>query len=264
MPLRLSTLMSPRYVLRLDDICETMAWDSVASVVEFALSNALTPLLGVIPDNRDPMLQKFPRRDDAWDRIREWSDGGAQVAMHGYQHTRLTDARGLCAPVRNFSEFAGTPLAQQCQRIRLGHELLMARGLRPCAFMPPAHTLDLNTIEALKCETDIRIVTDGMGLSPYPVRGVTFVPAMGTRVLIPAGIRTLVVHANAMSAEQVERLLAWIDQRRTRFVSITEAARRSPRGITQVANRTVGRAAYSALRTRALARGRRKRRHPRE
>jgi len=241
--------MPVRYVLRLDDIRETMDWEKVSRIVSFARERSIRPLLGVIPDNQDVDLQRYERRADAWAQIGDWYGQGAEIALHGYQHRRITTARGLFGPFAA-SEFAAVPLDEQRRRIALGYSMLGDRGLEACAFVAPFHSLDAGTLEALSLETPIRIVTDGVALSPYVFKGMTFVPSMLASALIPLGVRTIVLHANTVSEIGLERTLAWVDEHREEFLSVTEAARRVPAGLTSFASRAGGRAVHTAVRLR--------------
>jgi hypothetical protein len=236
--------MPVHYVLRLDDICETMDWEKVTRIMSFASEHSIRPLLGVIPMNLDTDFDHYPRRHDAWKRIAEWNRAGAEIALHGYQHIRVTADRGLFGPFAA-SEFAGTPLADQRRRLELGYQALRERGLEPCAFMAPFHSLDADTLAALRLETPIRIVTDGVALWPYRLDQMTFVPSMPSAV-IPIGVRTLVLHANTTSEDALDQALAWIEPRCKQFVPLTEAALSVVHGAADLGSRAGGRSVQVA------------------
>ena len=83
--------MHVKYVLRLDDVCETIHWEHFDRLMDAAQGWGIRPLLGVIPNNHDPDFQRYEKRDDAWARIGQWQargrgDRDARVrACLGYQ-----------------------------------------------------------------------------------------------------------------------------------------------------------------------------------
>ena len=70
-------------------------------------------------------------------------------------------------------EFAGVPLGIQRQKIRDGVQIFREHGIEPDVFFAPSHTMDLNTIEALKEESKIRIISDTIADRPYSKWGMT-------------------------------------------------------------------------------------------
>ena len=99
---------------------------------------------------------------------------GWTIALHGLHHTYRTQDGGLFR-INPRSEFAGLPYEEQLGMIREGKEILEAHGLKIGAFMAPAHSLDWNTVAALR-ENGITTVTDGIAACPYRKRGVWFIP----------------------------------------------------------------------------------------
>src|SRR5437016_3724820 len=104
------------FVLRFDDICPTMRWD-VWSEIEACLVNfGVKPILAIVPDNRDPVLQVDPRVEDFWARARHWQELGWTIALHGYQHLYVARDGGLVT-LRKKSEFASLPATEQEEKL---------------------------------------------------------------------------------------------------------------------------------------------------
>ena len=83
-----------RYLLRLDDACPTMdaaRWQTIEDLFDL---HAIKPLVAVVPDNRDPNLEKDTPDPAFWDKVRRWQHKGWTIALHGYQHVlRPTTAK---------------------------------------------------------------------------------------------------------------------------------------------------------------------------
>ena len=83
------------FVLRFDDICPTMRWDIWSEIEEALVSSGVKPILAIVPDNRDLVLQRGPPARDFWQRARHWQDLGWTIALHGYQHLYVARDGGL-------------------------------------------------------------------------------------------------------------------------------------------------------------------------
>ena len=251
--------MPAEYVLRIDDVCATMAWEAFRSVVDAALDHGIRPLLGVIPLNQDPDLARFPQRDDAWPVLRELQARGAEIAQHGCHHLYTTTSSGLIGPWPR-SEFAAVPTDEQRRLVATGFAALAEQELHPVAFMAPAHSFDAATLTALEAETDIRAITDGLSFFPFRHGDFVFVPQLSARPLPTRfGVQTLTVHANTMQSSDVASLVALLEQRRDHFIAFSEACGRVPSSrsmsrLDSIAGRAANRA-LSTLRRRRAAHG---------
>ena len=113
-----------------------------------------------------------------------------------------TDDGGI-NPVNKRSEFAGLSLENQKHKIKNGVEIFRNHGLEPKVFFAPSHTFDLNTLEALKQESNISIISDTIANKPYSQYGLTFVPQQSGRVRkLPFNVVTFCYHPNMMEEKE--------------------------------------------------------------
>lgn len=195
-----------KYILRLDDASEKRdvgKWDRIELLLD---KYDIKPLVGVIPKCEDPMMDKYPVDDDFWNRVRAWKDKGWTIAMHGYRHVYDTNDGGI-NPVNNFSEFAGHPLDVQRERIKKGVGMFREHGIEPEIFFAPGHTFDNNTLEALRLESNIKIISDTVAWDVYTKDGFTFIPQQSGRVRrLPFKTTTFCYHPNTVADEDIEEL----------------------------------------------------------
>ena len=65
-------LNGPKYLIRLDDIAHNMKWDMYKKVKNLFNKYNIKPIIGVIPDNKDPKLLKYEGAIiDFWKEIKE-------------------------------------------------------------------------------------------------------------------------------------------------------------------------------------------------
>lgn len=209
MPSRLNTT---KYLLRFDDICPTMNW-KVWSEIEAELSERkLKPILAVVPDNQDPVLQAGPAAEDFWDHVRSWQERGWAIALHGYQHRYVTAHRGM-VNLRRKSEFAGLPAAEQAEKLQRGLEVFTRHGIKTHLWVAPGNSFDAVTV-ALLGRFGLRIISDGLFRFPFVCRrNVFWVPQQlfGFRPA-PAGVWTLCYHHNQWAAEQLRQFREDLDR----------------------------------------------------
>lgn len=200
--------MKSRYLIRLDDACPTMdreRWSSVEAMLD---RHAIRPLVAVVPDNLDPELQVENPDPEFWEKVRRWEAKGWTIAMHGYQHLFHTiDRRELILPFYDRSEFGGLSLAEQSAKIRQSWALFQAQGISPTVWIAPAHCFDRTTLDALRTETQIRIVSDGIARDQYLEDGFHWLPQQ-LWSLVPrrSGLWTVCLHPNSMSSLQTAEL----------------------------------------------------------
>jgi predicted deacetylase len=216
-------LLKGGYLIRLDDIAPNMNWDGYFRLKRLFDEFGVHPLLGVIPDNRDPELTTLPQcQTDFWDEIREVQSRGWEIAMHGYQH--VYDSSGIdFLGVRTRSEFAGHPLEIQLQRLKKARSIFDREKVKVNVFFAPSHTFDENTIHALK-EIGITSVSDGFGLFPFNDHGILFIPQLvGRAVRFPFGIYTSCHHLNYFRESDFLMLERFVRRNHARILTYSQA-----------------------------------------
>ena len=217
------------YMIRLDDASEHMHVDNWNRMEQLLDRNSVKPLVGIIPNNRDSMFLQFPRALDFWKNACNWQFKGWRIALHGYEHIYSTNCSGI-NPVHNHSEFAGHTLDVQRQKIRDGLNILTEKGLNPTVFFAPSHTFDENTLEALRLESNIRIISDTAANDIYCRNGFTFIPQQTGRVRkLPFRLTTICLHPNFMTDAEFSEVDTFISENQTKFIdpnSIAETTRR--------------------------------------
>ncbi len=166
-----------RILVRFDDICPTMDWNEWKRAMDILTLHHVKPLLGVIPENRDPDLRIAPPRKDFWEYLIDLQAQGFAIAMHGYIHLYDTSVRGIVNDTFH-SEFAGHTYDEQYEKIRKGKEILAKHGIETDIFFAPSHSYDTTTLEALAAN-GFRYVIDGKSIKPMKRKGVICIP-LGT------------------------------------------------------------------------------------
>lgn len=195
-----------KIAIRMDDITPDMDWAKFLRFKELCDLYQVKPLIGVVPDNQDEMLQIDAPREDFWEYVQELQKNGWVIAQHGYCHIYGTKKMGLF-PLNQISEFAGISYEKQLQTLKKGKELLEAHGIHTDIFMAPAHSYDKHTIQALK-EVGFQKITDGFGKQPYTWKGMHFFPIsykQSSSLKQSEGYTTFVIHANTMNEADFER-----------------------------------------------------------
>ena len=219
-----------KIAVRIDDITSDMDWNSFLAMKEILNELNIKPLIGVVPDNRDPLLRCGEAKQDFWNTIRELQKQGWTIAMHGYQHEYVTKQGGLF-PLNHFSEFAGLSLEEQITKIRKGREIFIQHNISTEVFMAPGHSYDKNTIRALR-DNGFRYITDGYGFQPYQYLGITFLPiAFHSRKCIAKTqkeMTTLVYHINGWSEKRRQETKKLLSDSSFQFVSYAEILKMEP------------------------------------
>lgn len=207
-----------KYLLRLDDASDYMnieKWQRIENLLD---RYHIKPIVGVIPDNRDPdMLGVYTKDILFWDKVRRWQHKGWTIALHGYNHVFETNDGGI-NPVNNRSEFAGVSLERQKERIKNGCAVFHAHGIEPKIFFAPAHTFDMNTLVALKDESKIRIISDTIANNVYFENEFYFIPQQSGRVRrLPFSLVTFCYHPNLMTENDFMGLEDFLKKNRNSF-----------------------------------------------
>ncbi len=184
-------------LIRMDDISENMNWRLMDKCELLFDQHKIKPLLGVIPDNRDPELLKYPKNSKFWERVSDWSKKGWEITMHGCNHvyTEKSDKSDIFNYGGN-SEFFGLEYKIQLQKIKIGIKKFENNKIKVRSFFAPNHIYDINTLRALK-DSDVKIIIDGYGLFPYFKHELLFIPQLFYKeIILPFGIQSTQLHIN--------------------------------------------------------------------
>ena len=249
--------MAAEYLIRLDDACPTMdsaRWNAVMETLECRQVRAI---IAVVPENGDDALRRSPADSGFWQRARSWARAGHMVAMHGYSHVLRSSAGGL-VPVQRFSEFVGLPLDEQRRRVRAGMRVLEANGLAAEAWVAPAHGFDRSTLQALRLESPIRIISDGFTRRPVRRDDFVWLPQQLWRPRpMTEGLWTICLHPNDLDERGLAVLAGFLAARPGAFPDPRDAAGRA-------VEYRAGDALFSSFYRMALAARRRIRRREKE
>lgn len=221
--------MRTYYLIRLDDACPTMEVDKWSRVESILDKYHICPMVGIIPENKNPHEMISPVDSNFWEKARKWQEKGWAIALHGYDHCYISD-KGLegLNPLWARSEFAGLPLDNQKEKIKLGVKILTEKGIKADYFFAPSHTYDKNTLIALKEESDICYISDTIGCHPYIEGDFTFIPVLGgkcSKRYIP-GEWTFCLHPNTMNESAFKELESFLARYSYRFISFEELLRK--------------------------------------
>ena len=64
--------LSKGTLIRIDDIAENMNWPIMDKIEVLFDRYNIKPVMGVIPNNRDPELLKFPKEVNFWKKVLDW------------------------------------------------------------------------------------------------------------------------------------------------------------------------------------------------
>ncbi|MFD0988654.1 DUF2194 domain-containing protein [Mariniflexile jejuense] len=209
-----------KYLIRLDDACETMNWEKWLSIEKLFDKYQIKPLIAVIPNNEDTSQKIDPPNENFWLWLKKLEKKGWEIGLHGNDHVYRTNQGGI-NPIHQRSEFAGLPLNIQKSKIKLGFTKLKEKGFNPKIFVAPSHTFDLNTLKALKNESSIRIISDTMARYPYKKHDFIFIPQqVGAVRNIPiSGTYTFCYHPNTMNETDFKHLESFIKPNKNQFYS---------------------------------------------
>ena len=207
-----------KYILRLDDASDYMDIEKWQRMEDLLGKYNIKPLVGIIPENQDSTLVGVYERDPLfWDKVTCWKEKGWELALHGCNHKYITEEGGM-NPVNRRSEFAGVSLEEQCKKIRTGMKIFREHGIEPRVFFAPSHTFDQNTLEALKKESNIRIISDTVANDVYYQDGFYFIPQQSGKVRkLPFKVCTFCYHPNMMKEGDFELLEEFIAQHQSEF-----------------------------------------------
>jgi predicted deacetylase len=217
--------MANKYLIRLDDACPTMDKAKWQRMEDILCRFGVRPLVGIIPNNEDPETSPDPEDSFFWEKAHKWENAGWAIALHGYNHVcTSSDGMNGLNPMWQRSEFAGLPLDLQKEKIRNGILIFKSHGFNPKYFFAPSHTYDKNTLEALRLESDIRIISDTIATKPYKQDDFVIIPQLGghcAEMRIP-GIWTFCLHPTAMNDSQFKAVEQFLEKHKDEFISFSD------------------------------------------
>jgi predicted deacetylase len=211
-------------LLRIDDVAENMSWNYMDKCEKLFEELKIKPLVGIIPENKDPDLLRFPKNDNFWNRVSEWKNNGWEISMHGFNHvydtsTKFKDFFKYGGP----SEFFGHDYNHQHKKIKLGLDKLKSEGHIVKSFFAPNHTYDLNTFLALK-NNGVEVIIDGYGLFPYFEKNLTFIPQLFYKetFMLPFGFQSTQIHMNNWDDEDFKRFKEFLIKTKHKILCYNE------------------------------------------
>lgn len=217
-----------RYILRLDDASDYMDLEKWTRMERLLDKHQIKPIFGIILKNSDESLvSKYERNPDFWSLMHGWMEKGWIPAMHGYEHRYVTKDGGA-NPVNKRSEFAGLSYEEQAEKIRQGYQILAENNIKPGIFFAPSHTFDENTLEAIKAETPIRIISDTVAWDVYKKGDFWFIPQQSGSVRrLPFRTVTFCYHPNTKSEKAFEELENFLGKNGGNFLNTIKTKERS-------------------------------------
>ena len=216
--------MAAQYLIRFDDICPGMNWRMFGEIERICDGAGVRPMLAVVPSNQDPKLDVDSKRDDFWQRVREWQARGWTIGLHGFQHRYVTRDAGLIG-LNDRSEFAGLPAAEQTEKLEQGLEIFRKEGVRAEVFIAPGHSFDAATVASLRA-LGVGAISDGFFLSAHrDSAGTLWVPQqIWSFRYRPFGLWTVCYHHNGWRDGDLKRFAADVAAYRSRITSFAEVS----------------------------------------
>ncbi|HZR67194.1 MAG TPA: DUF2334 domain-containing protein [Terriglobales bacterium] len=215
--------MSARYLVRFDDICPTMNWAMWSRIEALLLEFGVSPILAVVPENRDSKLMVSEPRPDFWAEVRKWQARGWTIGLHGHQHLYTNRSGGILG-FPNKSEFAGLPLAAQETKLSSAIEIFRRESVNAEVWIAPSHSFDRSTLLALK-RVGVQTISDGFAFFPHTdAEGMFWIPQQLWRFRWrPLGLWTVCFHHNSWSEEDFLQFKQSLERNHDRIASVSFA-----------------------------------------
>jgi predicted deacetylase len=218
--------MAAEYLLRFDDLCPTMNWANWQRIEQILLNLQISPVLAVVPDNRDSSLEVSPAKPEFWDNVREWQARGWTIGMHGWQHRFATGDSGIVG-VTSRSEFAGLPRNVQLHKISAATNKFKEQRISSKLWIAPAHSFDHVTVQLLR-EFEVEYISDGFAVWPFSdSSGMMWIPQqLWSFRYRPFGVWTICFHINSWTNADLERFRSSVSTYRELISRFSEVANR--------------------------------------
>ena len=199
-------LFKSKYLIRLDDASpysNLKKWDRFEDI--FNRYNIL-PIIAAIPDNCDDSIKYSNFNKFYWQWLRSMKEKEWSIALHGYKHLfHKIERRKNFFPFYARSEFSGLDLDKQRIKIKKAISLFKKNDINPKIWVAPAHCFDETTLEAIRLESDIYIVSDGIAFNPYYENNFHFIPqqlwGFKNRFF---GTWTICLHPDTMTFDEID------------------------------------------------------------
>ena len=207
-----------RYIIRLDDACPTIHKENWKKVFTILDRYNIKPIVAVIPCNEDRSLEVDKFDKNFWKEVKIWQSKGYIIAMHGYNHIYTSNQSGII-PINKRSEFAGHALDVQRDKIRRSLKIFLSNDITPTVWVAPAHSFDENTLIALKGESKIRIISDGISKFPFTKNGFFWIPVQIWKFKEKrTGVWTICLHPNSITEDKLNALEQGIKLNTDKFI----------------------------------------------
>lgn len=202
-----------KYIIRLDDACATFNLQKWQRYFTLFDKYGIKPIIAVIPENKSLEFNENPKNPNFWKLVKDWENKGWCIAMHGLDHVYVTKNSGILGTMPAVSEFAGLPYEKQLEKLKRARTIFNENGFDPKVFVAPSHTLDHNTLRALKSATNIEIISDSFALTPYIKYDFKWIPMQSWSFRArPKGIWTICLHPEIGSDNEVLKLDSFLKE----------------------------------------------------
>ena len=200
------------YIFRWDDVSPHQDKRKFQLLVDLFKKYGVPAVLGVVPRNADKeiMFGGMPEPEFA-DQLQALAKSGWEIAQHGYQHVKHTESGGILG-LNPASEFAGREYTDQLADIEAGRRILRDYGFDPVTFIPPWHSYDKLTLQALAA-AGFGVLSDGQFLYPRMEAGLLQLPQVFWSVprkisLLErlGAVYTICIHPHLITEEDLSQL----------------------------------------------------------
>ena len=212
--------MGHKYIFRLDDASPQMNvanWDRIEELLD---AYDIKPIVGIIPDNRDPLFGDG-NYGEFWSRAAKWKEKGWTIAQHGLHHKIEKADTSHCFQkvVETDSEFVGKTVSEQKEMLKAGYDIMAGNGCEPTCFFAPCHTFDGATVDAVRELGLYDFISDGYSSHAFRKNGVVFIPSMFDAPHKLIGVQTFISHPNFVTDEELEHFESFFRKHKDDFTT---------------------------------------------